>query len=105
VSGIAVLLNQGGNTFAESDYPMENAGGRPGLGDVDGDIDILVADVGGASVVHALTNQGDGSFAYAGSFPANVGGGYLATADLDGDGRADVLVPESGVLLQSVCLP
>jgi FG-GAP-like repeat/FlgD Ig-like domain len=67
------------------------------LGDLDGDGDLdLVFVSDRSSWVIALRNDGSGSFSRMGVFPSGVEtqfGGVVTLADLDGDGRADAIVP------------
>jgi len=65
--------------------------------DADGRLDLLVDDRGGEAIL-LLPGRGEGSFDPAG-VRIDVGGDPyrgLALADLDGDGRTDVLTPNGG---------
>ena len=67
------------------------------FGDLDGDQDldlVLVSELG--SRVLMLRNDGAGAFSSAGTFPSGVEtqfGNKVTLADLDADGKADVIVP------------
>jgi Bacterial Ig-like domain (group 3)/FG-GAP-like repeat len=98
---VGILLGNGDGTFQPAiTYPTSNDGQTVVLADVNGDgkLDIVMAAEcannncsGGA--VNVLLGNGDGTFQSALSY--NSGGLYalgLAVADVNGDGKADVMV-------------
>jgi hypothetical protein len=109
-SDVTVSLGNGDGTFQTPQWGNASGGfalGKAVVGDFDGDSrkDLVVA-IGGPDQSFALTyyrGYGDGTFAAAlNSYsppPASVASAYsfsVATADLNGDGRPDVIVGNMG---------
>src|SRR5947209_3415234 len=102
-ASISVLLGKGDGTFeAPALYYTGNTyqtAGRIAVGDfnADGHPDIVVAETGcgyGGSGPVVLLNNGDGTFASQGAIDTTTGDACpdsVAAADLNGDGRADVV--------------
>jgi hypothetical protein len=100
---VAILLNLGNGTFAA---PVEyNAGPYAGkiiAADLDGDgkLDLVTMNANmnaSASSVSVLHNKGNGTFAprvtyKVGTRPAGARPSAIATADLDGDGKLEIIV-------------
>ena len=63
--------------------------------DGDGDLDIAGVDIDGT--VTLLLGDGDGSFAAAAHLPGGAGPASIAAAELNGDGRLDIVVTHTGV--------
>jgi len=87
-----VLLGKGDGTFQT---PVAYSGGSPfALADLDGDHALDVVACSGQAALVSL-GKGDGTFAPSTSFATNVGGfsiaAHVAVADLDGDGKLDVV--------------
>jgi hypothetical protein len=99
---LSVLLNQGARTFAShADYVTLAQPYAVALGDVDGDghLDAIVAE-DSADRVSVFTGTGDGRLMLQADYaacptcattPNSVGPYYVTVADLDGDGKLDIL--------------
>jgi hypothetical protein len=72
-----------------------------GIGDIDGDGDIDVSamvrtNTSGGRVVYVITNNGGGSFSVSSPVTVASYSTWLEMADMNGDGRADIVVPGGG---------
>ena len=104
---VAVLRNAGAATFAppevvhSKDRPLDL---RAADLDADGDVDLVVAHgtLGGTSALSVLLNRGDATFDP--SIELDIGASQLdiEVADVDDDGRADIVALEAGVNQASV---
>ncbi len=92
----SIYRNQGDGSFVRNDIEgLSSSFAGNALGDVDGDGDLDLAMVSGSAQVLLLKNAG-GIFTSWGTFPAGAEtttGSDLNLADLDGDGRADAMIP------------
>ena len=98
---VSVLLHGAspGTFLPGVDYPAGTSPAGVQVADLNGDAlpDILVADYLGALVVLFQNPAGDGTFQPAVSYATRDHGSCsLAVGDLDGDGRADVVVANAG---------
>ena len=93
---------------APQTYAAGNSPGSVAIGDVNGDgvLDLVVTDLGlGSNTVNVLLGNGDGSFKPAVSFPAGQQvPSSVAVADVNGDGKPDLIVTNSGSDAVSVLL-
>jgi len=96
-SGVSVLLNQGGGTYAS---PRSYRATGPyqtylAVGDVNGDgkPDLMVT---GGPYLDVLLNNGDGTLAAPVHNEIAVSAGNVVIADLDGDGDNDLVVAAAG---------
>lgn len=95
-----LLINDGSAGFTDGTGQVSGNGGADDNGvacvdvDNDGDFDAIVINVSGsASNLRMLENDGAGSFtSVAGAFPAQGCALWAEFAELDGDGRPDVVV-------------
>ena len=98
VGGVSVLLNQGGGTFAPArSYGMSAAAQTYlAVADVNGDgkSDVVVTGglVGATSSADVLLNNGDGTLAAPIHEEIGVSPSNVVIADVDGDGRNDLVV-------------
>ena len=107
---VSVLLGNGDGTFgATSDYATGVAPQSVAIGDLNGDgkLDLAVANIGSlthGSTVSVLLGSGNGTFGAktdygVGSYPS-----FVAIGDLNGDGKPDLAVANSGSNTISVLL-
>jgi hypothetical protein len=101
---VQVLLNDGTGQFAPGTlFNAGTFGAEPALGDMDGDglVDIVLSDSGAAFVQQLIVLRGLGGGGFEEDVHvtagAQVAGGPLLIADLDGDGRPDVLTGTGGL--------
>jgi hypothetical protein len=97
-SNVTVLRNLGG-IYVEDSYPANlPAPADLAFGDLTGDGAPDIAVAGGAASVATLVNNGDGTFAEGGLYPAGTSGTAerLALAHIEGDGRLDIVATDSG---------
>ncbi len=105
-AGVEILLGQGSGGFAQ---PIAVSTGSLAptaiaAGDFNGDgkLDLVVAgSSAGQGSIQILLGDGAGSFHLSQTFQAGMNPGNLVVADLNGDGKPDVVMVDSGQLGQS----
>jgi hypothetical protein len=102
--GFGVMLGNGDGTFQP--VVVTPGYGSIDVADLNGDgiPDLLLGSLGSNGSVTVLLGNGDGTFVFSGSFPLNGSEIAAATADLDGDGKLDV-VALSGKIDPQVTIP
>jgi len=97
---VSVLTNDGSNGFVLSGtYPVGNLPTAVTVADVNGDgkMDIITANSSSASdSVSVLTNNGSGGFSLAGTYPAGDQPTGVTAADVNGDGKVDLICADWG---------
>jgi hypothetical protein len=106
---VAVLLGTGGGALASAKlYDTGTNSNAVAIGDLDGDgkPDLAVANLADSNPadVAVLHGKGDGTFTYLASLPTGSQAYDVRLADLDGDGRLDIVAPAYGSASASVFL-
>jgi len=109
---VGIFLGTGGGNFGtERAYLLalsEVSSGSPSALKVidinnDGASDLLILEQGiGTPVLTVMLGRGDGTFRTLHTFPINLGIQALATGDVNGDGKLDVVI---GILCTGGCFP
>jgi hypothetical protein len=101
VDTVSILLGSGdGNFGAPQAFTIGNGPLMVATGDFNGDgaLDVAAANYQRAlpSTVSVLLGNGNGTLGQLRSYPTGVGPASIAVADLDGDGKQDLAVPNYG---------
>jgi hypothetical protein len=96
-NALTVLMGLGGGAFREAiTYPLGNHSQQLRVTDLDADghLDVVTKNAGSAGLfnITVLRGHGDGSFAAAEPYPTTGVPRDLDIADIDSDGRVDILV-------------
>ena len=113
---VSVMMNKGDGTFLTGiSYPTDYNAASVAVADVNGDgkPDIVTANqtayqafANGPvySTVSVLLNKGGGTFGAASNFPAGYTPAAVAIADMDGDGKPDIITSNNGNTKPSVSI-
>ena len=100
IADVTVMLGQGNGTFTEGmTYSIEGSTFAPSQSavatdiDRDGKIDIVTT---GRHKLDILLGHGDGTFAVSRGRPGGIASRHLVVADVNHDGRADVILSNDG---------
>jgi hypothetical protein len=111
VGTVSVLMNNGNGIFTSRvDYATGNVTRSVTTADVnsDGKADLVVANYGiypdWISTVSVLLNLGDGTFASKVDYATGIATCFVTTADVNGDGKADLIFANAGSNTVSVLL-
>lgn len=107
-NSVSVLLNNGNGTFAtQAAYAVGDSPAALAAGDLDGDgyAELVIADGNFDADITVLLNNGNGTFSLMPAFGEREGTRIgVGVADLDSDGRNDIVVSLGGLNVVSVFL-
>ena len=99
-NSLSVLTNNGnGGSVLSGTYPVGSLPIQVTAADVnwDGKLDLICANSDGAdSTLSVLTNNGNGRFVLAGTYPVGIGPASVTAVDVNGDGKADLISANQG---------
>jgi hypothetical protein len=99
-NSLSVLTNNGsGGYVTAGTYTVGSLPSVVTAADVnrDGKVDLICANSDGAdSTLSVLTNNGSGRFVLAGSYPVGIGPASVTAADVNGDGKVDLISANQG---------
>ncbi len=97
-ASLTVLLNDGTGLYTVvATLPAPGAPHAVVSNDFDGDGDVDVATTALSNRLHIFENDGAAGFGDAQTFNEGVGVSFLTEGDLDGDGRADLVIADQSV--------
>jgi hypothetical protein len=102
-AGLVLLGNGDGSFQGDSGVPIPASqsgfsGGASGDFNHDGVADVALLSSNNASNLYILLNNGTGNFSLAHTYVLPMPGSSIATADLNGDGKLDLVVVASGTV-------
>lgn len=107
-TGLQVLLGQGNGTFVDGALLPTSHNSAVAAGDITGDGRLSIVSVGTVPVdgISVFVGQGDGTFSQPAQLPVPAGVGQMAVAlaDVNHDGRADLIVQNGRSATVSVYL-
>jgi hypothetical protein len=102
---LSISLGNGDGTYRNVTYLPVSVGGVPVVGDFNGDgkLDVAMSTIGsvepGPGTVAVFLGNGDGTVGNEVDYQIPWGGGYAAVADVNGDGKLDMVTSGFSVLL------